>query len=266
MIDFRSRARASLKRAEAELAADSDARLSYAVLELRMAIEALTYDRARAYKDEIPPEEYATWQPRRVMQLLLSIEPHADADSTLSFGKEDTPGEPAKEMTLLGGEKVFNLKQIKESYDALGAFLHTPTLKQLQDGKEHDPAKVRVRCDEVAQQIEETLKSQVFNITLGSFAHGTCMRCKQPLRKRMPLDATEIDARCFGCGAPYKVKDAAPGEVHWIAKQTKVACPKDGCEMEGHLWDDEIKVGTGWTCPECKSKVAIVLGVDVVGQ
>ncbi len=52
-MNYRNDARNSLKRAIAELAQADDERLKYAALELRMTMEALTYDRALAYKDEL---------------------------------------------------------------------------------------------------------------------------------------------------------------------------------------------------------------------
>ena len=51
-----------------------------------MAMEALTYDRALAYKDEFPPDEYETWQPIKVMSVLLEIDPTTDKNSSISFG------------------------------------------------------------------------------------------------------------------------------------------------------------------------------------
>jgi len=52
-MNYRNDARNSLKRAKAELTQADDERLKYAALELRMTMEALTYDRALAYKDEL---------------------------------------------------------------------------------------------------------------------------------------------------------------------------------------------------------------------
>lgn len=63
--NFRQSAREAIVRAKEELATGNLHRLRYAALELRDAMEALTYDRALAFKDEIPPEEYKTWQPRK---------------------------------------------------------------------------------------------------------------------------------------------------------------------------------------------------------
>lgn len=101
-VSFRNEARRALERAKAELETMRQDRLKYAALELRMAMEALTYDRANAYKAEIPPSEYEAWQPRKVMLLLLDIDPDADKNSAISVGAEKEPGKPAKDMNFLG--------------------------------------------------------------------------------------------------------------------------------------------------------------------
>ncbi len=52
-MNYRHEAHQALNRAHEALEHD-DTRLKYAALELRMAMESLTYDRARAYKNEFP--------------------------------------------------------------------------------------------------------------------------------------------------------------------------------------------------------------------
>lgn len=47
-------------------------------------MEALTYDRALAYKDEFPSDEYETWQPSKVMSVLFEIDPTTE-DSSNEF-------------------------------------------------------------------------------------------------------------------------------------------------------------------------------------
>lgn len=79
-------------------------------IKLRNAMEALTYDRARGYTDELPASEYETWQPRKLLQTLLDA--YADVNSTLKFGIEDAPGEPAKVMDLLE-QNLFILAHIQ---------------------------------------------------------------------------------------------------------------------------------------------------------
>jgi hypothetical protein len=85
-LSFRQKARDALHRAKDEMNSASLERLKYAALELRMAMECLTYERASSYAGELPPAEYATWQPRKLMQLLLEINPRADKNSSIAFG------------------------------------------------------------------------------------------------------------------------------------------------------------------------------------
>lgn len=121
-IHFRSQARDALSRARTEMIADDPARLRYAALELRLAMEALTYDRALAVKSEIPPDEYATWQPRKLMQVLRDIDPSLGLTSTLRIGVEEEYGirAPESNMRTMGTDVVFTLDDLKEHYDAIG--------------------------------------------------------------------------------------------------------------------------------------------------
>ena len=140
-MDYRNLARQHLKHSEEQLAKGTDESLKYAALELRMAMEALTYDRAAAYKDEFPPKEYETWQPRKVMAVLLEIDPMTDKDSSIAIGSEEQYGVPAPKMTSLGTEKVLGLKTLKWHYDALGSYLHIQSLKSVRSGKTINPFK-----------------------------------------------------------------------------------------------------------------------------
>lgn len=120
-MNYRNEARKYLKRSKEELDTGDNERLKYAALELRMAMEALTYDRAFAYKDEFPPDEYETWQPIKVMSVLLEIDPTTDKNSSIAFGLEERPGVPASVMQSLGEEKVLNMATLKSHYSALGS-------------------------------------------------------------------------------------------------------------------------------------------------
>jgi hypothetical protein len=81
---YRSIAERCLERAEIEIAADDADRLKYAALELRMALEALTYDRSYAYADDLPSRAWKDWQPRKFMAALLNLDPGADKDCSLA--------------------------------------------------------------------------------------------------------------------------------------------------------------------------------------
>lgn len=261
--NFRHRAREALQRAKTEMASGSDERLSYAALELRMAIECVTYERAKSYEQELPPLDYDVWQPEKLMRELLELDPLADASGTLSFGKESEPGVPAKEMKALGSEKVFNMQDIKDSYNALGSFLHQPTMRQLNSGKERNWQKVRARCDELVQKLEKVLSSSVFNVNFGVFTKFKCMNddCGGDIRKRIPSGQTEVTAACFSCGAEHVISVGLEG-MHTVQPVVEeVHCANAECPHTFKLFRHELKQGAHWTCSACGTKCAIGLAV-----
>jgi hypothetical protein len=208
-------------------------RLRYAALELRDAMEAVTYDRALAFKDEIPPEEYRTWQPRKLMAVLVDIDPSIGMTTTIAVGIESEYGKPAENMETLGTDQVLTLKDVKTHYDAIGSHLHMPSLEQLETGKIADPAKLRTRCEAVVAALEAVLSSPVHNGTLGDFALlAECMNeaCRRPVRKRIPHGKTEIEAECFECKATYTVVAHPGGVVEFKPKVTLVGCPLSGLQ------------------------------------
>jgi transcription elongation factor Elf1 len=260
MVDYRNKARHYARAAKVELESGDDARLRYAALDLRLVIEALTYDRATAYKEELPPKEYETWQPKKLMAVLLEIDPTADKDSTIRVGVEETYGVPASVMENLGTDTVFNLPLLKKHYDALGNYLHVPSLKQAQ-GAPPSMEKLRQRCTDISGYIEKVLSSPVWNSTLGDFATFECHLCGAPIRKRLPHGISDVTAECFECLASYKVKDIGDGKIDAVAEITQIPCANPDC---GHLFEifrREMTLNTSWNCPKCDGQN--VLGLSV---
>jgi len=260
-MNYRNEARQQLKRAEAELAANDDHRLRYAALELRFAMEALTYERASAYISELPPEEYGTWQPRRLMAVLLDIDPNADKDSTISVGREKTFGVQARVMSVLGTEKVFNMLQLRTHYDAIGSFLHVPTIKQISGGGAK-LKNLRHRCEEVARYIDEVLASKVWNPTFGTFAERECEECGGKIRKRLPHGDEKLQVECHNCKVTYTVVRDGSGLTAWKLDLVDILCGNADCEHIVHILQREVKPGSTWTCPSCKGRNKIVLAVN----
>jgi hypothetical protein len=267
--NFRNSARESLTRAIAELRTNDLQRLRYAALELRDAMEALTYDRALAFNDDIPPEEYKTWQPRKLMAVLLDIDPSIGKTSTIAVGLEEEYGKspPPENMKILGTDVVFTLADLKAHYDAMGSYLHMPSLEQVQSGKMPDPAKLRERCKIVVSLIENVLSSPVWNNNMCAIATlDQCMNedCGKPIRKRMPSGKDTVEAQCFECKAEYVIKSEPDGRTRWTPKQTYIPGSNPNCAETMALWDHEIKQGTHWGCRGCGVHNAIALGVTKV--
>jgi hypothetical protein len=262
-------AREALARAKAELASNDPLRLRYAALELREAMEALTYDRALAFQDDIPPEEYKTWQPRKLMAVLLDMDPAIGQTSTIAIAPEEQYGvAPVRaNMTVLGTDHVFTLADLKAHYDAMGSYLHMPSLEQLRLGNRPDLSKLRERCETVVGLVEKVLSSQVWNTTLGVIATlDQCANddCKKPIHKRVPAGKDTVDAQCFACKAEYSITLQKDGRDLWKPKMQDAPCSTQACPEKMALWPHEIRPGTNWRCRGCGVHNWITLSVSKV--
>lgn len=261
--DFRATARECLERANSLLASGSNDQLRYAALELRMALEALTYERALMYADDLPPSEYATWQPRRLLQTLLSLDPHADQGAALAVGLEELYGQPPKEMQSMGKEHVLSLATIKRNYDALGSVLHLPSLDQQSKLTGNAlPVSLRDRCKALAEEVSKVLASPICNLRIKLPLKFDCRRCGGPVSKGMPPGAKDIELRCPGCKALYKLThDVERNATTVRAMTTPVPCSDRACKETKELWEDEFGAGASWECAACKRRSILVLRV-----
>ena len=260
--DFRSEAQQALERAKKEMATDEEMRLRYAALELRMSMEALTYGRAAAYNDDFPLEEYADWQPRKVMSALIDLDPHADKGFRLQMGKHPVGSPEPAEWIDMGTERVLSLAEIKKHYDALGSWLHTPTIAQRRSAKATDMESLRSRCETVVQTLDEVLASGLWNFVFRQHASFDCDRCSNPIRAFRPLGVTTSSTTCRKCGAGYVLHGGKGEKSWWEADQVRGQCPK--CKTAILLWRDEILQGALFACDECNSQLLVTMGIGLV--
>lgn len=266
MKKYRQMARESIQRAKNELAADDPLRYRYAALELREAIEALIYERATVFKDDVKPDQLKVWQPRKLMQLLISIDPAINMGCTIKFGDHGPNDEPPTEMKVLGTETVLRLEDFRDQYDALGSFMHVLTIQKIDEGKTHDVQKLKAKCLQLIPVIESVLNSTLFNVHIRNTATTNCARCGFEMRKRFPLGSKEVHVECFNCNAPYLLKDIGGDQVRWYSKKKHFKCEAEGCEKEVGYWMDEVRNEMILECEGCKKKYQIRYAVFVEGS
>ncbi len=266
--DYRHLAKQAFARAKQELDTADNLRLCYAALEMRKALEALVYSRVEAYSDLIPPHARRTWQPRKLMSLLLQIDPAIGMTST-SYVRLDEPDVPEADqppMLPLGTDHVLSIESLRDHYDALGSYLHVPTIEQSASGKPQDLLKLRRRCEALVPIIETVTNSRIWNVTFANYSVlDECMneRCKQPIKKRLPMDVTSLDVTCFHCGANYFVRVTEEG-TFWEPKQHPIKCSTDGCAGQLVIWQHEMLPGVSWQCRDCQAAYTLVLKVGRV--
>jgi len=265
MHDFRQDARNAIKRAKVELSVGDPLRLGYVALELRLALEALTYDRAQQYKSELPDSVYETWQPTKLIRELQKVDPHASVSVRLEVAKEPSADGTDEEFVELGSERILSMSEIQNHYHALGNYLHTPTLKQI-NSKPRDPQKLRIRCEEILSIIEECLASKMFHTKVSFYLTGfDCLVCSERLvRRLMPSKEGEnklqpIDVDCE-CGAKYRVGSEDSKWFCWEPQKMLVPCPNPGCETQNQVWEFQAKPPFSWTCCGCREKYVVCHG------
>ncbi|WP_420429098.1 hypothetical protein [Kordiimonas sp.] len=253
-LDFKLRclAKESLTRAKKYLAETDNYLIRSAALELRLAIESIVYSRAYKYRDELSCNDLETWQPRKVLDLMLAVNPIAWKGTELSLEVDDTASKTGKRWVKIGAEVSLTLQDVKKHYDALGSFLHTPTLAQLSKSGSPDFLRMRKRCIDISDLIESVLNSNMWNIRINvEVCLPECLRCDQPLRIFVDPKKEVNRGKCFNCGAGYTIKDATDGSPKLKPHQSKIPCVDDQCHGEAILWTDQIVVGYEWACPLC---------------
>ena len=259
--NFRHEARKALDKAKLNMGTGDKDDLIDAALRLRMAMEALIYDRAAIYADELGPEKMKTWQPKKLMDRMLEIDPKADQAATLSFGIEPSYGETPETMTLLGTDHVLKLETLKKHYNALGSYLHTPTIAQIEDNKSHDMQQLQARCKDIVTAIEQVLSSRVWGTALSNSGTFDCVNCKTVIKRRLSRTVEHRKIECWECMATYTMSHISDGKVHFDPRQLAVPCVDENCETKNYVWEKEVSPGLKWECYKCGTPQKLAYGV-----
>lgn len=260
-MKFRQEALLSIERAKRELSSEDVERSRYAALELRMALEALAYERADLYKHEITDDDLKAWQPRKLLSILIDIDPDSDQTVHWSVGKQPEKGVLPEKMQELGQDRRLSLREVKDYYDRLGSYLHNPTLDQLAGKKVTDIHKVKEKCLGLINILESVVESPVFNTRMKATVSSNCLKCKEKIIRGTSPGFSETTATCKNCGAQYSVKRKEQNTVTWMPIVETIPCANRLCNETFDLFSVEIKEGTRRKCRACGDYSVITLGV-----
>lgn len=260
-MQFRHEARQALARAKELLAQNEGHALRYAALELRLTLEASVYERLDDYKRDVPRSAYETWQPPKVLRYLLEIDPNADRAVTVRFTRKAVPG-GAPAASFAFSEMPLDLMTLKANYDALGSYLHMPTLKQSDKTGGPDFQRLRQRCEELVAALDPMVTPAKNTFIGGTFTHCPCYRCGSDMRKRLSPGLTgELAARCIECDAEHRVAVDAEGNSTWTSNRFSAPCAHEPCPGVHGLFADEITEGRRWTCQICGQDSILEFGL-----
>jgi transcription elongation factor Elf1 len=256
--DMRWKARECVARAKTLLANGDEPSARYACLELRFAIEYLTYDLVQTYREELPYDTLKKWQPRELIAEMRTVDPYADCSSRLDVGPEVIPGEPppTEGWRTLGEEHRFSIEWANKNYSALGNYLHAPTLHQLESGNAPTGAVIIAKATEVLHECEKVLNSGIWNNYFANFFSFTCGECKAPMRGRVKDPTQKQALTCRQCRAVHDVEIGEGQTVTLALRQSQYVCPAP-CGAPNRIGTHRLVEGAIFACGKCGKKARV---------
>lgn len=190
---------ASIEAIERFLEEGSDASLTYAALECRLAIERICYERLRICHNYISHDDLAKWQPKDIVNILIAEVDQSSAETyTLSIGTEPLP-ENSSEPTLedfqkmefrpIGTQIGFDPKRLGQLWNALShTALHISLPKHSDDkvSQYGDLGKIRRKVEEALSEIKRIQKGNLLSSGIGEILSFDCS-CGQKNQRRHTL-------------------------------------------------------------------------------
>jgi predicted RNA-binding Zn-ribbon protein involved in translation (DUF1610 family) len=248
--EYRMIARERLAKATALLAPNDNDSLIYACLEMRKCVEALAYDLLQLYLHEAPTKAFEVWQPDNVIKELLRIDTSADKSSRLSMQREATATEPAGEWKYIGEDRRLKVKRMQKIFNAMGSYIHVPTIRQLKESPEPDYAAIRKSVVKMRDELQHIVSAKMWGFHFNKFVTFHCSQCETPIKRTEKVLEASNQVECGNCGQFFNVSKDEPGE--WYIDPVFFSWNCQKCNVLRELPQSEAKVGLDVTCPECK--------------
>jgi len=226
-----------LERAKAFIRAGDENSLRHACLELRLSLERIIYTKLGQIGDKLPPEVFRKWQPQQALKILLSFEPKADQDMSLTLTSQ--AGVPFH----IGEYKMFTTHWLSRHYNKLGSFLHATALADAAKPSKLTPTTVQTIFDEI-----ERVASSNLLMSINSINTFECEVCKADMyASKAQIDANAT-VECPKCGNKHLVRRITDAvyEIE-LSNMDIVACMKCASPMAlNHLEQNDKKAC--WSC------------------
>ena len=237
-------------RAATLLESGGDEALRYAALELRMAMEAIAYDKLRVYARRLPSEVLDKWQPPQAMRALLLFEPRAMHSKRVRYAAQGPDGQPPGPWIELGEHRSFDITWLRKAYNKIGSYLHQPA--PFRAACEPDPSTLRADLREILAEVKQVAESRLDGalVTAITFQCAACdawVVCNEEgvkaTQRAVCLDAS--------CSAEHVATFAADGTVTFHLIATDFDCVK--CSAKIPVEDRRLRIGYEFSCPACKA-------------
>lgn len=244
--------RECLQRARDLLATGRPIDLIYAALDLRLCLEAMTYEKLRSFENMLPPSLLdRTWQAPQLLRAMTQLDPSADKPVQIFAGVETTPGTPADpaDMHFIGDHKAFGLPWLRKQYNKLGSMLHVDRSDQTLD-----ESKLTRDLADVAAEIGEAQQGSILGSWFGEIVPFNCQLCGQKSMANLHFIETERRANCLNpsCEAEYNASPTEGGAV-FLLRAIQAACPH--CSAQNLVETRHLESGRLIICAGCERRM-----------
>ena len=220
-------------RVKALLDEDTDASVTYAALEARLALEKVVYDRLRQRYDYISHADLRGWNPNYVITTIMTeVDPNVTETLTLAIGKHPGSKPEEDEFVDVGTEVGFNAAAISKMWNALaGLALHIrlPNHKDDVIPDYGDRARIRAKVEEVVVELERLAKGTMVFSGLGYEVSFTC-ECGQLNKRKSRLLTSGKSISCFNpaCSCSFTVEIHDDGDIYFELENFEIPCASCG--------------------------------------
>lgn len=234
-----------LERAKGFIALGDENSLRHACLELRFCLESIVYQKLGQVGDQLPLSVYQTWQPPKALKLLLSFEPRADQDASISVCLNTSDGKPSGDWLDLGDYKMFSVKWLNKHYNKLGKFLHKTSLPETDCAPELKVSMI----EEIVSEIERVASANLV-MTINSITVVNCTLCNADMYASSSQIEDEAEVECYqdACRARHQIKKLQ-GDTFTLERAGLYSVPCRGCGQR--LPMETIKHGEVKACVAC---------------
>nr|WP_298681663.1 hypothetical protein [uncultured Dongia sp.] len=190
---------------------------------------------------------------------MLDVDPHADRTSTIAYRMQREGEEAPGSRKLLGEDRRFSLRWANTNHNALGNYLHAPTLFQIENNQAPSQEKILQKARDVAEVIRHTLAGPIINANFGSFYKFAC-QCGSQIKRRDGSFKLEDGIKCPTCSAVWDVTTNEENSK-FEARLRKTSFECHVCHASNEIGAHEIRLGNNLTCA-CGARFTIVFGLN----
>ncbi|WP_340250846.1 hypothetical protein [Sulfitobacter pontiacus] len=234
----------AISKIEELLKEGTEATITYAALECRLAIERICYERLRLAHDYISHDDLKKWQPRDIVKILIQeVDSSAAETFTVSISTSVTP-EGTTDLTLadyqamdyspIGTQVGFNPNKLGRLWNALANLaLHISLPINKADNLRHygDKEAVSKKVSEALAEIKRISEGTLMFTGLGEEVSFSC-ECGSTNKRRLELlsDGQIVSCVKADCGESYRF---AKSDLLFERRTFEIVCQI--CDTRHHI-------------------------------